>query len=67
MLQARNDIDAEKLLYNLNIPTYNTFKEIASTAGSALHYFNIHPRDAGAVIWSHNTDTWDLLNMALTG
>lgn len=67
MLSVRNDIDSDKVLYNVDKELHFKFTHIASTAGSPLLYFDIHPRDAGNIIWSHNTDTWEQLNKATSG
>lgn len=66
-LVIRNDIDAASVFYNFDGTLYNEFIFLASTAGSALIYFNIVPPDAGQIIWSHNTDTWEQLNAATAG
>ncbi|XP_052781837.1 protein FAM151A-like [Mya arenaria] len=66
VLLARNDIDENKLLYNMK--GYSAaFKTMSSSAGSPLIYFDIMPRDASKIIWSHNTDTWEQLNAATEG
>ena len=67
LLTVRNDIDRTRAFYKVNRTTLSGLKDLASTAGSALLYFNIQPRDAGKIIWSHNTDTWELLNKAVHG
>ena len=67
LLTVRNDIDRTKAFYKINGTTLSAFKDLTSTAGSPLLYFNIQPRDAGKIIWSHNTDTWGLLNNATHG
>ena len=67
LLLVRNDVDRDRVFYKINGTTLLKFKELASTAGSPLLYFNIQPRDAGKIIWSHNTDTWELLNKAVNG
>ena len=67
LLLVRNDIYSNKVLYNINGALYADFLDLASTAGSPLLYFGITPRDASDVIWSHNTDTWQLLNAATQG
>lgn len=67
LLLLRNDADKGKLLYNIDEALYQDFVDVSSTAGSPLLYFNITPRDASGIIWSHNTDTWNLLNTATQG
>lgn len=67
LLLLRNDADKNKLLYNIDKTMYQEFVDVSSTAGSPLLYFNITPRDASDIIWSHNTDTWNLLNTATQG
>lgn len=67
LLTVRNDIDIERVFYKVNGTTLTSFKDLASTAGSPLLYFDVHPRDAGKIIWSHNTDTWELLDDAVKG
>lgn len=66
-LIVRNDIDKNKVLYNFERTFYNEFTHAASTAGSPLLYFDIYPRDAGKITWSHNTDTWEQINAATKG
>lgn len=66
-LTIRNDIDKDLVFYNFDRTFYKEFVYVASTAGSALLYFNINPRDAGRILWSHNTDTWEQLNAATSG
>ena len=67
LLTVRNDIDITKAFYKIKGTTLTALIDLASTAGSPLLYFNIQPRDAGKIIWSHNTDTWELLNNATHG
>ena len=67
LLYVRNDNDKERVFYKVNGTTLRSFRELVSTAGSPLHYFDIQPRDAGKIIWSHNTDTWELLHNAVNG
>ncbi|CAC5383744.1 unnamed protein product [Mytilus coruscus] len=67
LLMVRNDADKDKLLYNIDEAMSQDFVEVSSTAGSPLLYFNITPRDASSILWSHNTDTWHLLNTATQG
>jgi hypothetical protein len=66
-LTVRNDIDKNKVLYNFGETLKREFLHVASTAGSPLLYFDINPRDAGKIIWSHNTDTWEQINKATSG
>jgi len=66
VLLARNDIEVSRLLYNMDALIAD-FKALASSAGNALDYFDIKPRDAAKIIWSHNTDTWEQINNATTG
>ncbi|XP_052102961.1 protein FAM151A-like [Mytilus californianus] len=67
LLLLRNDADKDKLLYNIDEAMFQDFVDVSSTAGSPLLYFNIAPRDASGILWSHNTDTWHLLNTATQG
>ncbi|KAL4227550.1 hypothetical protein ACF0H5_012993 [Mactra antiquata] len=66
-LIVRNDMDKNRIFYNFGGTIFSEFKAAASTAGSALLYFDINPRDAGNIIWSHNTDTWEQINAATAG
>ncbi|KAH3780218.1 protein FAM151B-like [Dreissena polymorpha] len=66
VLTARNDIEAGKLMYDLGAHDA-AFRRLVVTAGSPLIYFNASRRDSGNVVWSHNTDTWELLNAATSG
>ncbi|XP_045162873.2 uncharacterized protein LOC123527471 [Mercenaria mercenaria] len=67
ILTVRNDIDKNKVVYNIEDVVRTEFRHLASTAGSPLLYFDINPRDAGKIVWSHNTDTWDQLDKATSG
>ncbi|CAC5383748.1 unnamed protein product [Mytilus coruscus] len=67
LLLLRNDADTDKLLYNIDEAMYQNYVDVSSSAGSPLIYFNIAPRDASGILWSHNTDTWHLLNTATQG
>ena len=67
LLLVRNDIDIDRAFYKVSGTTLARFKDLVSTAGSPLLYFDIKPRDAGKIIWSHNTDTWELLHEAVNG
>ena len=66
MLTARNDMPANRVLYKLGY-RQDDFRSLAITGGSSLLHFGIKSRDAGQIIWSHNTDTWDLLDTAIKG
>lgn len=66
LLRVRNDIETTKVLYNI-APSEEEMRQTAQTAGSPLHYFKIPYRDAGKIIWSHNTDTWQQITAAIEG